>query len=186
MNLARRLAPILKQAKSDILGKITTYGIVSYDVIGSQIDIKPSASQTTIRFDNSPNVANFTAEFDILQNMTGGMNTTFVYRTTNWNVQGIAYAIGISGYNFVFGKQNNSGGTSAPWYDLGGGSHGIAYGDWIHFKLVINGTNHKIYVNDVLKFDINDVSFTSAGQFGVNCYQTGATRSLKNIVINPL
>ena len=185
MNLARRLMPLLR-VMAGILDKITKFGIVSYVVNGAQIEISPSSGQTTIRFDNSPNVANFIAEFDVKNNMSGSNNATFVYRTSNWNTQGVAYCVGINGSNFVFGKQDNAGGTNAPWYDLGGGSHGAAADAWLHFKLVINGTSHKIYVNDVLKFDVTDSSFTAAGQFGINCYLTGQTRYFQNITITPL
>ena len=185
MKLAQRLMPLLR-VMAGILEKITTFGSVSYVVNGAQIEISPSSGQTTIRFDNSPNVANFIAEFDVKNNMSGSNNATFVYRTSNWNTQGVAYCVGINGSNFVFGKQDNAGGTNAPWTDLGGGSHGAATDAWLHFKLVINGTNHKIYVNDVLKFDVTDSSFTAAGQFGINCYLTGQTRYFQNITITPL
>lgn len=186
MNLARRLAPILNQYFNDIFGKITSYGNVTHSVSGQELTITPIDNQTMIRFDNSPNIANFIAEFDIQQNMTGAMNTVFVYRTTKWNTQGYAYAIGVSSSSYLFGRQDNGGGSTAPWYDLGSKPHGVAQDSFIHFKLVINGSNHKIYANDVLIFDVNDGAFINAGQFGVNCYIAGANRHIKNLVINPL
>ncbi len=185
MRLAQRLMPLLR-TMAGILEKITTFGSVTYVVNGSQIEIIPASNQTTIRLDNSPNTANFTAEFEMKNNMSGSNNSTFVYRTSKWNTQGVAYCVGINGSNFVFGKQDNAGGQNAPWYDMGGGAHEAAADAWLHFKLVINGTNHKIYVNDVLKFDVTDSSFIDAGQFGINCYMTGQNRYFQNITITPL
>ena len=186
MNLARRLAPILSQSFNDIFGKITSYGNVTYSVSGHELTITPTDNQTMVRLDNSPNIANFTAEFDMQQNMTGAMNTVFVYRTTKWNTQGYAYAIGVSSSSYLFGKQDNSGSSTAPWYDLGSKPHGITYNDYIHFKLIVSGNNHKIYANDVLIFDVNNSEFLGSGQFGINCYVAGANRHIKNLVINPL
>lgn len=188
MNLARKLIPILKSNKNDIFGDITKFGNLDYVINGSEIIVTPHQEQSAIRLNNIPPTVDFIADFEIQQTISGQGNTTFVYRTSNWGTQGIAYGIGIQSGSYLFGKQNNQGGNVSPqWHSLGTGSLSPSgFGDWIKFKVVVSGASHKIYINDELKIDVIDSEFTGPGQFGLNFYIAEQVKVFRNIKITPI
>ncbi|TRZ54176.1 MAG: DUF1080 domain-containing protein [Dehalococcoidia bacterium] len=52
---------------------------------------------------------------------------------------------------------------------------------WYHYKIVVQGDSIKIYVDDVLKFDVTDTSL-SAGKIGVGAY-AGSTVYFDNVYV---
>ena len=182
MKLSQRLMPLLN---TDILQKIKN--IVSATVVrnGSEIGITSNSTNAMIRFDNKAAKADFIAEFEIyLSAMGTSRNTGFVYRTTAWGAQGYAYLLGLHESMILFGVQDNQGGASSAWYDKGSYTHGLTAGQWVKFKVVALGTSHKIYINDVLKIDITDNSYTAPGQFGINVFGSEYQQKYRNITIN--
>ena len=182
MRLAQRLMPLLN---TGILQRIKN--IVSATIVrnGSEIGIAPNSTNAMIRFDNKAAKADFTAEFEIyLSAMETNRNTGFVYRTTAWGPQGYAYLVGLHQSHILFGTQDNGGGASSAWYDKGSYAHGLAVDQWVKFKVVAAGASHKIYINDVLKIDVTDSSYTAAGQFGINVFGSEYQQKYRNIKIN--
>lgn len=51
-------------------------------------------------------------------------------------------------------------------------------------KVVAAGASHKIYINDVLKIDVTDSSYTAAGHFGINVFGSEYQQKYRNIKIN--
>ena len=186
MNLAKKLIPVLRNIKRSIFTNITKFGNLDYNINGEEITITPHQDQSAIRLDDIPYADNFIAEFEVKNTIIGIGNCTFVYRTTSWGTQGIAYGIGIKSGGYLFGRQTNTGGSSSYWTELGNGYYSIPINDWVRFKIIINNNSHKIFINDELKIDIIDGTFLNPGQFGINCYISEQVKIFRNIKITPI
>lgn len=90
------------------------------------------------------------------------------YRTTNWgNSNGsYAYSAMISTTQVILTKGTNSTGAGSSTTIGSPVSLTTAVG-WYRMKTVISGSNHKIYINDVLYINATDATYSAAGNIGL-------------------
>ena len=122
---------------------------------------------------------NFTMETDVTL-LSGDASVGVVYRTTNWGNSNDSYAytasFRTSGMTLAHGT-NSSGSGSATVIAT---TSGITFsaGTTYRLKVVVNGTNHQIYLNDVLYINATDATYTSGGYVGLRFYNnTGSTQT---------
>lgn len=127
-----------------------------------------STGDGRIKFDWAGQWADFTLDIDLL------VDTRLygvVYRTTNWNNAdgSFAYAAMVSTTEVRLEKGSNSGSTnskativSVPYSTTAGG--------WHRMRVIASGTNHKIYIDDVLYVNQTDATFTAQGYIGGRIY----------------
>jgi hypothetical protein len=111
---------------------------------------------------------NFVAEVDVQVVDTGG-NFCYgmVYRTTGW-VNGrdsYAYSAWINQTTVQLGRGTNGG--AATYTQIATASVTLNQGDWYHMKLVVSGTSHKIYINNVLYINATDATYSASGYLGL-------------------
>lgn len=120
---------------------------------------------------------NFTVEMDVMwpaANTEVGM----IYRTTYWGNGNDTYCycvkMGTASLVLHHGTNNSTGGPTA----VGSAAFAPTAGNWYRMKVVVNGTSHKIYIDDVLYINATDSFYTGAGYFGARFYDnTGARLS---------
>jgi hypothetical protein len=126
----------------------------------------PSANnESKTRFDFAGQHQNFIAEIDvqILSDIQIGM----VYRSTNFssNNGSYAYVAAISATDVILSRGTNTtaGGTATLLSDVP-----LSFSDqsWHRLKVDVNGSTHKVYVDDVLCITAIDATFGSAGFIG--------------------
>ncbi len=92
-------------------------------------------------------------------------NYGIVYRTSNWgntnNTYGYAAYIDANGIHLDRGS--NSSGTVGNLFGVAVFSVSLASGVWYRLKVVATGSNHKVYVNDVLYINATDTTYSSGG-----------------------
>lgn len=122
--------------------------------------------------------ANFTLEVDIP--IYSSHRTSIVYRTTNWGHENYsyAYAVGINATSLQLSKGTNSTGAGSFTQIGSDVVLTLTSGDWHRLKLVINGSSHKVYLDEILLIDATDGTYTSAGGFALRIYNnSGSTQT---------
>ena len=127
------------------------------------------------RLDFAGQWQDFVAEFDTQFPDTDSANYGIVYRTTGWqnNNDTYAYSAFLSNTGVAIGKGTNNSVGAGSFTSLGSASVSLIAGNWYHVKLVVAGTSHKLYVNDVLYVSITDATYTAAGYLGLRHYYNG-------------
>ena len=155
----------------------TTYGGI-WSVSGNQYTVNSDPGAKIIS--NNTSYDNFVFEADVKVGPSG--NAGLIFRVFNPGVGADTYNgyfAGIdSGAGSVFlGKANNS------WTYIAGSSMAITANTFYHMKVVANGSQIQIYLNDmgIPKVAVNDTSFTS-GAIGLRTYNAAA--AFANITIN--
>lgn len=127
------------------------------------------------------NVTDFEYEADIKATGTGG-NSGIIFRVNLPAVGADSYygyyaGIDLSAQKVVLGKAANN------WTQVATSPMSIVSGQWYHIKVVANGSEIKVFVNDMItpKITVNDSSFLS-GSIGVRTYNISA--SFDNISLN--
>ncbi len=149
----------------------TFYGVGGHGTIARQgtVTVTGNGNVGVSQLDFPGNWQNFTVEIDMAVSSHG--NASFSYRTTNQgsgNNSG-AYAVDINPTSLLFGYGANNGASTSQTYSpldsvaiyLSGTALKV------RLKVVVNGSNHRIYVNDVLYFNVTDSTYTAAGKFGL-------------------
>jgi len=129
------------------------------------------------RFDFAGTWQNFVAEIDIeLVQATGNSEYGFVYRTTGWvNANNTyAYAAQISGTHIMLNRAAN-GGTPA-FTSIVSVALTLTTGSWYRMKIVVNGSNHKVFLNDFKFIDVTDATYSAAGNVGVRFWNNSGAR----------
>jgi hypothetical protein len=123
------------------------------------------------------NWQNFIAEIDIhfLSN-SGGSEYGFVYRTTGWsnNNNTYAYAAELSSNTIILNRAANGG--TPGFTRLQTVSLSLTVGAWYRMKVVVNGSSHKVFINDVLFINWTDSTYTAAGYVGVRFWNSTGVR----------
>lgn len=133
-----------------------------------------SGTDVKTRLDFAGQWQNFTAEVDVL--VQANFTLGFVYRTTNWgnSNDSEAYTVVLSSTTMTFGKGNNSTGAGSNTNLIVVPTLALTAGTWHRLKIVINGTTHQAYLDDVLYINTTDVSYNfampNAGYIGLRMY----------------
>ena len=136
-----------------------------------------SGQDTHVRLDNIGSHTNFTVEADIQLTQASGSGAGILYRTTYWynNNNTFGYCAYISDTQVVLGHGSNSG--TITWTGVALVNKAFTVGSWYRLKVVVNGTSHQVYVDDVLYINATDSWFTGAGQLGLRFWNTSGSRS---------
>lgn len=126
------------------------------------------------------NWQNFTVEVDIslpVANLESGI----VYRTTGWQNANETYAycaiITTTSVAFTHGTNTSSGAGSLTL--ISSATVSFATNQVYHFKVVVNGNLHQIYVNDVLYLSTTDATYPGAGYLGLRiANNTASTQTI--------
>lgn len=148
----------------------TTYG-GTWAVESGQYSVSAGEGYKSVA--NGTNFGNFTYEADVMVSTdTSFANGGVLFRVANPAVGVDAYQgyfAGINAYNdqVELGRANNN------WTQLGTASMTLVAGTMYHLKVVVSGSNIKVYVGDMVtpKIDRNDTTFTT-GMIGVRTYKT--------------
>lgn len=125
-----------------------------------------ATNETRSRCDFAGQYANFTLEFDVLIDTTG-INYSCVYRTTGW-VNGdstYAYAVEISTTLVALRVGSNGGASSSS--QIASASLSLASGNTHHVKVIANGSNHQVFIDDTQYINATDSTYTAAGYVGL-------------------
>lgn len=131
------------------------------------------------RLDWAGNWQNFVCEFDVYwQSLGGNYVYGILYRTTYWaDGDTYGYIAGIDQNGVLLGRGTNS--ATNTWTPI---SHvGVTWvnNNWYHVKVVVNGNNHRVSVNNVEYINIpSDATFPATGGVGLRFYNnSGASNS---------
>lgn len=159
-------------------GGQTLYGAgsPSQGVLSGQLFLTcgPNPDDARSRFDFAGQWADFTAEVDL--QVTTGVLTGLVYRTTNWQTNDgtWAYAIEVDTASIKLQRGPNSG-TTFSVTTIGTASLALQSGAMHHLKIVVAGSSHQIYLDSFLALSVTDGTFTGAGYLGVRNRNTLAS-----------
>jgi hypothetical protein len=141
----------------------------------------PAVNDVKTRLDFAGQWQNFTAEVDL--QVQANFTVGFVYRTTNWgnSNDSEAYTLVLSTSLMTFGKGNNSTGAGSNTNILTA-PLSLTAGSWHRLKIIINGTTHQAYLDDVLYISTTDASYNfampNAGYIGLRMYNnSGSTQT---------
>lgn len=162
------LSPIFAKAEetntisenfNSVTDQWTNYG-GTWSLIDGKYCVNSGPGYKSIMKDQT--VTDFVCETDI--GVDSGGNAGIIFRTSNPSVGIDAYSgyfAGVDGRNqgVVLGKASNG------WTGLSWASTPISTTSTNHLKVVVNGSNIKVYLNDMNtpKIDINDSSYISGG-----------------------
>src|SRR5258707_15694201 len=120
---------------------------------------------------------NFTAQV-LVQCPVAGATIGLVYRTTGW-VNGnntYAYAVDLLTTAVQLGRGTNGGASTFTL--ITSTAVTLTAGNWYTLKIVVNGNNHQVFIDDVLYINSNDATYPAAGNLGLHFFNnTGATAS---------
>jgi hypothetical protein len=101
-----------------------------------------------------------------------------VYRTSNWgnNNDSYAYAVSVSTTQILFAKGSNSTGAGA-FTSLGTATISVVANNFHHLQVIVTGSTHKIYFDNILMLTVTDSTYAGPGQIGLRIYNaSGATQ----------
>ncbi len=99
-----------------------------------------------------------------------------VYRTTFWSNTDntYAYVVQVTTNTIILGRGSNS--SVASYTQIASATLNVSSGNWHRLKVVFVGSNHKLYLDDVLYINATDATYLAAGYVGLRVYNnTGAT-----------
>lgn len=122
---------------------------------------------------------NFTAEVDV-QVFNGG-DVDLEYRTTNWGNSLDSYAyialVNLGDIRLIKGT-NSTGAGGATTITTVNFFSPLQADSWHRLKVVVSGNNHKIYMDNILMINVNDSTWTAAGNIGLRTFNnTGGVHS---------
>jgi hypothetical protein len=134
-----------------------------------------AASDVRARLDFAGQWQNGIIEVDVFLSDAVG-NYGVVYRCTNWGNSNDSYAYNayISTTQIELAHGNNSTGTGA-FTAISIVSASLASNTWYHLKVIFNGTNHQVWLNDVQYINVTDSTYTAAGYIGLRHFNGNAS-----------
>ncbi len=120
-------------------------------------------------------MADGTIEMDILLDNANAY-LGCVYRTTFWSTTDntYAYVVQVTTNTIILGRGSNS--AVASYTQIASATLNVSSGNWHRLKVVFVGSNHKLYLDDVLYINATDATYLAAGYVGLRVYNnTGAT-----------
>lgn len=113
---------------------------------------------------------NFTAQVLVQVVALAVGNSGIVYRTTGW-VNGndtYAYYAGLTTAGPILYRATNGGASTSTL--IANPAVTLTAGNWYTLKVVVNGTNHQVFIDDVLYINATDATYTATGQIGLRLY----------------
>jgi hypothetical protein len=138
-----------------------------------------TAGDARSRIDVAGTFGDFTAECDV----TVGISNTQMgieYRTTNWqaNLNTFAYCALLSTTQVRIDRGTNNASGTGTLTNVIAVSLSLTAGTSYRLKVVVAGTTHLVYVNDVLYITKTDATWTAAGYVGLRLFNTtGSTQT---------
>jgi len=132
------------------------------------------------RFDFAGTWQNFIMEIDIhLLSGTNHPEYGVVYRTTGWQNANdtYAYVADITDISVNLRRGTNTGSGGGAFTSVATVALTLTVGNWYRMKVVVNGSNHQVYLNDVLYINATDATWSAAGSVGVRLYNNTGARS---------
>src|SRR5258708_815254 len=120
---------------------------------------------------------NFTAQVTVQIPPTSA-TIGLVYRTTGWvNANNTyAYAADISTTAVQLGRGTNGGASTFTL--ITSTAVTLTAGNWYTLKIVVNGNNHQVFVDDVQYINATDATYPPTGQIGLHFFDnTGSTQT---------
>lgn len=138
-----------------------------------------STGQANSRLDFAGNWQNFTMEVDVKveTNSKGGV----CYRTTNWSNAdaNYAYAVEVSLTGVALQRGSNSSSSSpGTRTQIGSLSLTLSSGTYYRLKVVVNGSTHQIFLNDISLFTTTDNTYSAAGAISLRSAPAAAYTQL--------
>jgi len=124
------------------------------------------------------NWQNFTMECDVTL-LSGNCGPSLVYRTTNWGTanDSYAYMVYLNTTLVQLGHGTNSTGAGA-FTNISTVALTLTAGTTYRLKVIVNGNNHQVFVNDVNYINVNDSTYTAAGYVGLRLFNgSGSTQT---------
>jgi hypothetical protein len=121
---------------------------------------------------------NFTMECDI--NLpSASVDCSLVWRCTGWqnNNDTYAYMCAVRTNLIQFGHGTNSASGAGSFTGIGNVVIALSANQTYRLKVVVNGTSHKIYLNDVLYINATDSTYSAAGYVGLRYYNNSGSTS---------
>lgn len=137
-----------------------------------------TASEVKYRLDVGGNTwKDSVIEVDV--KIDAGVQSGIVYRTTDWSNAGnsFGYLAAVSTFELLLGYGTNSdaGGTFTLLADV---SLNLTAGNWHHLKVVCSGSNHQVFLDDVLYINISDGTYTNPGYVALRVYNGSTTTAI--------
>lgn len=145
----------------------------SYGTLALRCD---NIAEVRSRLDFAGPWQNFMLEIDVQIPDSGNANYGVTYRTTNWSNTNDTYAYNafLTPTAVTLAKGTNGG---------GGGFTQIATvavtfnsNAWYRLKVIANGSNHQVYVDDVLYINATDSTYSSSGMIAVRHFNNTGNR----------
>lgn len=133
------------------------------------------------RFDWAGNTwQDFTAEFDVLV-QGSSIFCGLTYRTTvGWqnNPNTMAYVVDITTTTINLGRGSNVASGTGTGTVIATASITLTSGNWHHIKIVVSGTSHTVYLDNVQVISATDATYAAAGYVGFTLHNpTGSKQT---------
>lgn len=130
------------------------------------------------RFDFAGNTwQDFTAEFDVLV-QASSIFCGLTYRTTvGWqsNPNTVAYQLDLTTTTINLGRGTNNASGTGTGTVIATAAITLTSGNWHHIKIVVVGSSHTVYLDNVQVISATDATYTAAGYVGFTLHNpTGA------------
>lgn len=137
------------------------------------VDCSGTGNDARIRLDWAGSWQNFTLDVDVLVNT--GYTDGIVYRTTNWGTANdtYAYAVSLSTTQVLLGRGTNST-TTGGFSTVASGTISLAANTWHHITLIVNGSNHQVFVDGIPCLNATDTTYSASGLIALRVYSTSA------------
>jgi hypothetical protein len=116
-------------------------------------------------------------ECDIYTDVSYG-KVGVVYRTTGWSNwdSNYAYAVEVTPSTVALQKGSNSSQSSTgSRTQLASVSISIGSNSWHQLKVIFNGSNHQVWLDDIKYIDVNDGTYTGSGYVGLRTSNSSTT-----------
>jgi hypothetical protein len=112
-------------------------------------------------------------EYDV-QVINTSLSAGHVYRTTFWSTANntYAYSVQLTTTQLLLGRGTNSAG--AVFTSIASVTVSLTANTYHHIKTVVVGSNHKIYLDDVLLINATDATFAATGGVGFRIFNNAA------------
>lgn len=145
-----------------------------------------NSTEARSRMDFAGQWQNFQMEFDMYIDNTL-MKPGCVYRTTNWSNYdaNYAYCVQFFGTTVNLSKGSNSSAASTGTQTILATATITLTTQVIHrIKVIVNGTSHQVYIDDVLAINTTDATYTAAGYVGLRVTNTDASNGYISLFDN--
>lgn len=143
----------------------------------SSYSIRTNAStDVRSRMDWAGQWGDFTCEVDVYLVDNVG-NYGIVYRTTGWQNANdtYAYSVFIAPTGVTLGKGSNTSSGAGGFGLIATQPLTLQTGTWYHLKVVTFGSNHKVFVNDVMYINATDGTYTAPGYLGLRHFNSNTS-----------